>query len=332
MNSPHVLVLYNQPTLSADHPDYLAEYDIVPTTAEVETVLREAGFRVAKFGLGRDPASLLQILGDLRPDVVFNLFEGNPDDGDTEAYVAGILQWLKVPFTGSPPAAMPLARDKVRTKFLMRGAGLPTADFFVVQQEPVLPCVLNWPVIVKLALHDASVGLDHASVVTTQEALDRRVAFLWRTYGPPVLVEEYIAGREINVALWETEEGLRFMAGEILFQDQGPEFWPIVTYASKWHTGSEEDRRTPPRFPADLTPELRERFGTLARQAFHLIGCRDYARVDFRLRPPDAPFILEVNPNPAIKDDAGFPGCLRAAGIEPADFLVHLVRRALARG
>jgi D-alanine-D-alanine ligase len=168
-------------------------------------------------------------------------------------------------------------------------------------------------------------------VVCSEQQLHQRVAYLLETYGPPVLVEEYIAGRELNVALWEMDGELRFQVGEILFQDRGPGIWPIVTYASKWHSGSDEDTRTPPKYPADLLPELHQRLGDIARQAFRLIGCRDYARVDFRLRPPDAPFILEVNPNPAINAEDGFANCLRVAGIGHADFLIQLTRAALTR-
>lgn len=331
MSRADVLILYNAPTLPADHPDAAAEHDILQTVREVAAALEGAGFRLSTLSLGRDPELLIETLRTRKPDVVFNLFEGNPDDGDTEAYVAGLLQWLQIPFTGSPPQAMPLARDKVRTKLLLRGAGLPSADFLTVTSLPVPACPLSWPVIVKPALQDASVGLDHASVVNDPEHLSERVSFLLRRYGPPVLVEEYIAGREINVALWETHGELRFSAGEIMFRDRGPGFWPIVTYASKWHTGSQDDMLTRPRYPAELEPALRERLGVLATAAFRLLGCRDYARVDFRIRPPDEPFILEVNPNPAINADDGFANCLKSAGISHAEFLVQLTRTALAR-
>src|SRR5262245_22952947 len=142
MTAPHVLILHNSPTLPPDHPDAQSEYDIVHTAREVEAALRPAGFRVSALALGRDPELLLRTLRERQPDVVFNLFEGNPDEGDTEAYVAGLLQWLRIPFTGSPLQALPLARDKIRTKLLLRGAGLPTADFVVVDKLPAPRCVL----------------------------------------------------------------------------------------------------------------------------------------------------------------------------------------------
>src|SRR6202035_5287419 len=125
---------------------------------------------------------LLDGLRRRRPDVVFNLFEGTADHGTTEAYVAGLLDWLHLPFTGSPFHTLCLARSKHLTKHLFQGAGLPTPAFFVVEELPVPECNLEWPVIVKPALQDASVGLDQGSVVTVQQGLNDRVASLLHSY------------------------------------------------------------------------------------------------------------------------------------------------------
>src|SRR5918911_725330 len=202
-----VLILYNEPVLPADHPDADSEYEILYTVGEVHQVLAGAGYEVRRLGVSRDPAALLAGLREHRPDVVFNLFEGLADCADTEAHVAGLLEWLGVAFTGSPAQALRLARRKHLTKRLLRGAGLATAGFFVVEGLPVPECPLEWPVIVKPATQDASVGLDQGSVVTDQGRLEERVAQLLGAYGPPVLVEQFIPGREFNVALVEFDPG-----------------------------------------------------------------------------------------------------------------------------
>src|SRR5262249_49017128 len=142
-----VLVLFNEPVLPTDHPDADSEHEIVYTVEEVEKSLRAAGLRVSRLGIGRDPALLLSGLRRERPDVVFNLFEGLADQGDTEAHVAGLLDWLGIPYTGSPYPTLCLARRKHLTKQLLQGAGLPTAGFFVVKDLPVPPCPMGWPVI-----------------------------------------------------------------------------------------------------------------------------------------------------------------------------------------
>jgi D-alanine-D-alanine ligase len=332
MRHPRVLILYNEPVLPEGHPDFESEHEILDTVAEVSRHLTQAGFPVQRLGVSKEPAVLFAGLKDFRPDVVFNLFEGTADQGHTEEYVAGLLEWCRVPFTGSPCHTLCVARNKPRTKYLLQGAGLPTPAFFVVEDLPVPDCSLEWPVIVKPAQQDASVGLDQGSVVTDQYRLNERVAWLLRTYGPPVLVEQFIRGRELNVALVEVPEPRCLPISEVLFVDNDPDYWPIVTYDAKWKPGSRDYEATPPRYPATVTRRLAQRLENLARRTFRLLGCRDYARVDFRVRPSGKAYILEVNPNPDFSPTAGLAGGLNSAGLTHAQFTVDLVWNALARG
>ena len=326
-----VLVLYNEPILPADHPDAESEHEVMETVDVVSGFLRHAGFEVSQLGVGHDPAALFRALQRDRHDVVFNLFEGIADHGATEAHAVGLLEWLGIPYTGSPSHTLSLARNKSLTKLLLQGAGLPTPPFFVVESVPVPPCTLEWPVIVKPATEDASVGLDQGSVVTDQKGLDDRVGFLLQQYGPPVLVEQFIRGREFNVGLIEAPDLCVLPPSEIIFADNGPDYWPIVTYDAKWRPASLDYKSTPPRYPATLSSRLAERLGCLARQAFRVLGCQDYARVDFRCRN-GKPSILEVNPNPDFSPTAGMVGGLKSAGITHQQFTVELVQAALARG
>lgn len=331
MTVTKVLILYNEPTLPPDHADAESERDVLNTVAAVREALKLARFAVTELGVSDDPEPLLAGLRHHRPDVVFNLFEGTAERGETEAFVDGLLEWLRVPFTGCPFLAACLARDKPLTKRLLKGAGLPTAEFFVVERPAVHPCAMPWPVIVKPGGKDASVGIDQGSVVSDQEALARRVAFLLERYGPPVLVEQFIAGRELNVGVVEVPQLRALPASEIRFLNREPGYWPIVTYDAKWAAGSKEDVETVPHCPADLPADLAQRLGELACGAFRLVGCRDYARVDFRVDGTGQAFILEVNPNPDLNPGAGFTRGLRASGLSYEQFVADLVRAALAR-
>lgn len=331
MRSPLVLILFNEPLLPADHPDSDSEHSILYVRDLMTNTLKTAGFRTASVGLAQDPRVLWKELRRVKPDVVFNLFEGNLDDTETESYVAGLLQWSRIPFTGSPLATLALARAKHLTKTLLRGAGLPTADFFVIEQLPVPTCTLSWPVIVKPAKQDASVGLDQESVCTDAFQLEQRVRFLLEHYGPPVLVEEYIRGREFNVAVIELPE-LQFLPpAEIVFPEERAGYWPILTYDGKWRPGTPDYDTTPPKYPAEISPALARKFGRVAMKAHRLLGCRDYSRVDFRMGENGKLYILEVNPNPEISDHAGFAGCLGSAKMTHAEFILRLVRQALSR-
>jgi D-alanine-D-alanine ligase len=333
--SYRVLVLYNEPVLPADHPEYEAEFEVVATAECAANAITTAGFDVRMAGCCRDPEAIVRAVREHQPDVVLNLFEGSADHGQTEAYAAGILEWLRVPYTGSRPHTLTLARCKHLAKQLLRGAGLPTAPFMVVHKLPMPPCTVPWPAIVKPAMEDGSVGVDQGSVVTNTEDLEARVTMLLERYGGPVLVEEYIPGREIVIAITEVPT-IRFLPiTEFLVADIAKAFpnqWPIMTYDCKWTPGTEDyekiDVEFGAQFPADVTAELHD----LALQAYRLLECRDYARVDFRLRPDGRPFILEVNPNPDVREGTGMANSLDAMAIPYRDFMVDLLHTALRRG
>ena len=332
MTHPRVLVLYNSPTLPPDHPDVAAEAEVVETVEFVVESLRAEGFDVGRLGISDNPRPLLDTLETSRPHVVFNLFEGTASRGATEAYVTALLEWLRVPYTGCPHQAIALARDKPKTKLLLQGVGLPTPRFQVVENLPCPTCELRWPVMVKLAAEDASIGISQLSVVESQRALAERVSLLFEQYHQPILLEEFIDGREINVAILEAPELRLLPISEIIFAQAPGIRWPIVTYDAKWATGSAADRATTPRCPAELSAPLAQRLQDLAVRAYRLLGCRDYARIDFRVNHVNESFVLEVNPNPDYHPGAGLARSLRAANLDHARVTADLVRNALARG
>jgi D-alanine-D-alanine ligase len=326
---PRVLVLYNEPVLPAGHPDADSEHEILFTVGCVVDALAAEGFRVTPFALGRDVSALWTVLRKRGPDVVFNLFEGAADHGDTEAYVAGLLDWFGVPFTGAPPSALCLARGKHLAKYLLRGAGIPTPEFVVVEELPLPDVFLPWPVIVKPALEDASVGIDQGSVVGDRARLEARIISLLERYGPPVLVERYVPGREFHVSLIEAPELRVLPLSETVFRHPSPTSWPILTYQAKWQPGTNDFDTIRTSCPADVAPNLARRIKELACAAFRLVGCRGYGRVDVRVSPEGEPYVIEVNPNSDLSPLAGLANGLEVAGLTWGGFVVDLVRTAL---
>ncbi len=335
MPVPRVLVLFNEPTLPADHPDAEAEHDILALADVVVRVLQLANLTVGRLGVVDSADAVVNGVRAFQPDVVFNLYEGTAGWGNAEAYVAGVLDLLRVPYTGSSPQALLLARSKPHSKQLLAGAGIPTAPYFLVNSEPCPTNPIGWPVIVKPGREDASIGIDQKSVCTSQAELASRVGYVQQTFGPGVVVEKLIVGRELHAAVIETPNGLTTLPlTEILFPKpaDGKAIWPIVTFDAKWREGSRDYLATPYKNPADVTPELEREVGKVAVRAFELMGCRDYARVDFRVDQSDRPFVLEVNPNPCIAPGAGVAESLASSRIPYPDFILGLVRSALRRG
>jgi D-alanine-D-alanine ligase len=331
---PRVLIAYNEPVLPLDHPDAASEQDILETVVEVEKVLPADVFDVARLGYARHPRELLGKLESWKPDVVFNLFEGEADRTETEATNAALLEWLGVSFTGSGSVAIALGRDKVRSKLLFEGAGVPTAAFRVVESPPASDWPHPWPAIVKPACQDCSVGIDQRAVVNSQAEMEARVAYLFDRLGGPVLVEQYIPGREFHVHVVEetgTAEMRVLPVTEIRFEltrDDG--YWPVYTYEGKWNEASVEYKRTPLVTCVDLPEPLWKRVAEVSRAAYRLIGLRDYGRVDLRVTPDGEPYLLEVNPNPYLNSIALVDG-LKAVGGSFPEFVRGLVRRAAGR-
>lgn len=338
MSLPRVLIVYNEPVLPVGHPDAYSEHDIVDTAEKIEAVFQQDGFPVDKIGFNYNPRPLLDAIQEKRPDVVFNLFEGIATQTGTEISVAALLEWQNIPFTGSPSFAIALGRDKVRTKHLLRGASLPTAPFLMFERFPCPKWEYEWPAIVKPACQDSSVGIEQGSVVTNQEELESRVRHVLDRYGAPILIEQFIFGREFHVNFIEEsgdsplEPKLTMVPlAEIRFDYQpGQNFWPIYSYDAKWDTDSEEYKGTPLDSHVTLEPKLLKNIERMGGEAFRLAGLRDYGRLDLRLTPEGVPYILEVNPNPYLMSIALIDG-LEKMGRKHSRFIVDMVWNCLAR-
>jgi D-alanine-D-alanine ligase len=332
-----IAILFNEPTLPPEHPDFMQEAGVLQSVAAFEESLIRPEHRVFRIEIADTVEPLIKTIAARRPDVIVNLCEGFAGHTGGEAHLAGLLELLGVPYTGSPPECLALVRDKARTKWLLSGAGLPTASFVCVQPGELLPKqpLSAWlnkgPLFVKPASEDASLGIGPESVVTDWPALKRQVETVAARYGA-VLIEPYIDGSEFNVGVIELRELQCLPLAEIEFQTSGNLRWPIVTYDGKWASGSAADRATPVRCPAEVEPPLAESIRAAALAAYRVTGCRDYARIDLRVDRSGTIFILEVNANPDAGPKAGLARMLRAAGIEYKSFAERLFATAAARG
>ncbi len=237
---------------------------------------------------------------------------------------------LGLPHTGSPALSLGLTQNKSLTKDLLTRHGLPTPNYLLLQPGESLPekLDLSWPLIVKPCLEDASLGITAESVVNDEIALSSRVTYVHDHYRQGALVEEFIGGREINAAVI----GDRFLEAlpisEICFHKGLAQ--PIVSYDGKWLEDSSEYAATVPVCPADLSTREQKAVREVALHACRLLGCRDYARVDIRLRN-GIPYILEVNANPDLSPEAGLARSALAAGFDYPALIGRILNFCLVR-
>jgi D-alanine-D-alanine ligase len=277
-----------------------------------------------------------ELLAALRPglfDVAVNLAEAVGDRDGSEHLVAAALETAGLAYTGSGPLALALAQDKGRVRALLEAAGVrvPPGRVVLDPEQPADP-PLAFPLIVKPAGLHASIGIDGGAVVRDSAALIKAVRRMGEAYRQPALVERYIDGREISCALLSTAGGWKALPlSEILFP-AGPGA-RVVSYRSKWVPGSSDAIGQPVRCPADLPQRLSAEIEAVARAAVDAVGCRDYARVDFRLagEKPEDLYVIDVNPNPSLEREAGFARSAAVSGLGYGDLIEHLLHLAAAR-
>jgi len=259
--------------------------------------------------------------------VIFNLCESLGGRSWSEAEAPRLMRAAGFLHTGASYMALRRAGSKLITKRTLESAGLRTPRYEVVRRPGRRPTRVPLPAIVKPVAEHGSCGVTLASVVTDRQALGQRIDECIRDYRQPALVEEFIVGRELNVALWGNGYPDVLPIAEIAFTWTDDPLRQIVTFSGKWHTDSIEARGTPGICPAELSREEQDRVEAAAVLAYQKLGVRGFARVDMRLRD-GVPYILEVNIHPDLSEDAGFFRSARAAGHSYASMLLHILRLA----
>lgn len=307
--------------------------DVLVSRDAVGCALRELGYDVATLALGLDLAAAASSLERLQPAVVFNLVDTVDGTGRLNHLAPLLLERLRLPYTGVPMEGTFVTTDKLLAKTLLSASGLPTPAWASDTQVAVTTPPFPPPYIVKPLHEDASVGLDDASVVADLDAVRARMRRLHEETGGRGFVEAFIDGRELNVSLLEEADGVRLLPpAEIRFVDF-PEGKPrIVGYAAKWTPATFEYENTQRTFDLqDLGDGVERRLREVCLRCWDLFGLRGYARVDVRLDRDGVPWILEVNSNPCISPDAGFPAAALRAGIPYTELVRRIVDAALRR-
>ncbi len=318
-----VAIVHDGCNYSETKPGQACQHDIVENLTQS---LNSLGYESVPTPVLKDVSTFLEELYRSKPDVVFNICESIFARSEDEMKMAAILDTTPFPYTGSGPVALGLAQDKALSKSILQYANIPTPQFFVVHKisELVTMPSLEFPLIVKPVREDGSGGIEENAVVNNLQELASRVEFTLQEFKQEALVEKFIDGRELNVALL----GERTLPiSEIVFSGSTK----VCGYKAKWVETSVEYSETTPCCPAKLKEDIRKKTEDTAKRAARTHKCRGYTRIDIRLSSEGVPYVIDVNPNPDLSQDSGIVRSAKAAGLTYADMAREIINLALPK-
>lgn len=306
--------------------DMKTEYDVV-------TTLRASGHDVKPLGVQYDLKIIKDVVDEWKPDVVFNLlveFHGETVYGQN---IVSFLELLRIPYTGCNPRGQVLAQGKDLSKKLVKYHRIPAPAFavFPMGRKVRRPAKLEYPLIVKSLIEDASKGISQKSVVDSDEKLEERVKFIHERVNTAAIAEQYIHGRELYVGVLGNERLTVLPIWELEFENLPSGHLPIATERAK-HNPAYQERRGVMQGPAEnLSPQLVSRIRETAKRICRTLELDGYVRIDFRLSEDGTPYFIEANPNPEIASSEEFAQAALHDGLEYADLLNRLLALAIAR-
>lgn len=328
-----ILVLHNCDYEAQDPaaPGFESRADVENAARDIATALASRGHHVTTATVDEHSiAGLIAKVAASGCDLVFNLVESLRGDGRHELVVPALLDLAGVPYTGSGPLAVGSAVRKDRAKELLKAHGVPTPESFLVEKSRIDAAPLPFPLFVKPAREDASVGIDSASVCRDLPALQRAVERVLTELRQPALVERYIEGREVYVSILGNDPPRVLPLHEVDFSRMPDGLPRIVSYVGKWDESSPEFHGARP-VRCLLDAETRTRVEEAAAAAFRALELTDYGRVDLRVDEHGAPWVIDVNPNCDLSAAEGLSRAASYAGLRYPELVERICLIALER-
>jgi D-alanine-D-alanine ligase len=277
--------------------DALEEYDSPKTIEFISAALEAGGHSVVRLGGGRE--FLNNILRE-KVDLVFNIAEGRGNYRSREAQVPSVLEMLDIPYTGSDPQCLTVCLDKPLTKKIVAAGGVNTPNWRLITGEKEFPEIswkgFSFPAIIKPAYEGSSKGIRHGSLVPTPEQVPEIASELLRYYRQPVMVEEYIDGEEVTVGIIGNLPPKILGIMRVVSKKGNKRFIYSLEVKRDWENLVDYE------CPARLEENTRDKLAQSSLLVFQLLGCRDFARLDFKVDPQGVPHFLEINPLPGLGD------------------------------
>jgi D-alanine-D-alanine ligase len=310
------------------HPEFVPPDDAAKRTEEerfawktewdVLRTLRELGHEVQGLGVQDELRPIRSAVEEFKPDIVFNLLEEFHGNVLFDQNVVSFLELLRCPYTGCNPRGLIISREKSLGKKLLlyHRIRVPAFHVFPVNRKVKRPRALNFPLIVKSLTEDASLGISQASLVSTDEELAERVAFVHRRLKTDAIAEQFIEGREIYVGVMGNERLTALPARELVIEKAKPDAPLIATEKAKHDLAYQKRHGVDQRAAENLPPQVAATIGHLSKRIYRILNLSGYARLDYRLSADGQLWFLEGNANPEIAIGEEFASAALQAGIE----------------
>ena len=338
MSKLKIVVLYDRMLVDEGEESTGGDKTPVTRTLDKKEVEEEVAEAIVK--LGHEPVmheldgthKSLFGLAKVECDLVFNLVESFAGDDTADFKIAAFLELVGKKYTGAGTNGLLLAQDKAVAKKIFAFHGIHTPTFAKCYRGRLdFSHDLQFPVIVKPAREDGSIGIEFSAVVNSIRELMERMDWLHANFDSPVLIEEYIEGREMYVAVLGNDNAEALPIVE-LDLSKLPEGTPRIAAAEvKWGKGTKAYRDTKSAIAADLAEDTAQLLQQTAVAAYQALELRDYGRVDMRLQADGRVHVIEVNPNPWLSSRAEFSMAARKSGRTYTQLIGELIELATAR-
>jgi D-alanine-D-alanine ligase len=339
-----VAVVFDTPYSGWDHLDHRGQMerevaawrnDEPEMEYQIAHALEEWGHEVRLLGVRDDLEYLVRCLAEWKPDLVFNGAEAFRGDESLEYLLPGLLEAEGYRYTGAPPLALQMTRNKAISKKVLTYFGIQVPGFvsYRLGEQVERPPALMFPLIVKPLQADASAGIAQASIVQDLGSLAERVAFIHERFGQGAIAEEFVDGRELYVSIVGNDQSLEILPiTEMVFDKSRtrPEE-RIATQYAKWDESYRQRKGIRNVFARPLARAVRDRIVETCRTAYRALWLRDYARLDLRLSADGTVWVLEANANPFISYGHDMANAAAKAGMEYCAFIQRIVDAAIER-
>lgn len=305
--------------------EWRTEYDVM-------SVLRKAGHEVRALGLYDNLADLRSAITEWKPEITFNLLQEFQGIVTYDQYIVAYLELMRQPYTGCNPRGMMLSRDKVLSKQILSYHRIPTPKFAIYRRgRPYhLSRKLKFPLFVKSATEDASLGIAQASIVEDLAHLKERIEFIHESTRTDALVEEFIEGRELYIGVCGNHRLTTYPVWEMDFGTLSGVTSGIATRKVKWDLNYQRKHGIRTARANGLDPAAEERLHRLSRRIYRALHLSGYARMDFRMRPDGSVWVLEANCNPNLAEAEDFAQSAAAAGLSYEALLHRIISLGLS--